>query len=254
MVEATNTPQKIDPIPSVPETPPPKSSQMKPEAFVVQPAEPEQPTRPSEVALFNGQNLDGWTPVFFKNSKSRTNTSWTADAARGILASSGGDWVDLQTDRTFKNFVLTLEWRFTPGGFVGVNGSGIVVRSTGVASDQLNPRGVEIDLREGKNEANGIGTGCFIAYQTTLKNHRGGTDGGVTIKNRHLGWLREPPSKPRTEWNTCEITCNDDRITVRMNGVLVNEGWGAEVVAGHICLRNQNAEGEFRNIRLRNDP
>jgi hypothetical protein len=36
-----------------------------------------------------------------------------------------------------------------------------------------------------------------------------------------------------------------------MNGVLVNEGWGAKNQPGTISIRNQKSEAEFRNIRLK---
>ena len=85
----------------------------------------------AELVLFNGQNLDGWTPVFFKNSKSQTNTQWSADSVSRVLVSPGGDFIDLQTDRIFKNFTLTLEWRFTPGGSVAPMGAALSCDPTG---------------------------------------------------------------------------------------------------------------------------
>ncbi len=199
--------------------------------------------------LFDGRTLEGWSVVFLNYSKSRINTSWRADPERGVLVSTGGDFNELRTDRKFKNFTLTLEWRFTPGGFVGVNGSGIIVRSNGLGPKDNDPQGIEIDLRPEKNEAQQMGTGCFITYGTTLRNHRGIATGKYG-ENRHLGWLREPGLGPDGRWNECEIVCKEDRITVKMNGQLVNEGWEAEVVEGSICLRNQNTAIEFRNLRL----
>lgn len=204
-------------------------------------------SRQRPIRLFNGRDLEGWTVLYLNYSKSHTNGSWWADAEREVLASTGGDFNDLRTDRTFKDFTLTLEWRFKPGGFVGANGSGIIVRSTGLHPNGLDPRGIEVDLRPNKNERQGMGTGCFITYGTTLRNHLGYADGA---KNRHLGWLREPEVRTGGPWNTCEIACEGDHIRVTMNGVLVNEGWGAEVVAGGICLRNQNTAVEFRNVLL----
>jgi hypothetical protein len=134
-----------------------------------------------------------------------------------------------------------------PGGVVGPNGSGIVIRSNGLNTFGLDPRGIEIDLRPSKHVPKGIGTGMFIAYSMPLQNHRGATDGE---KDRNLGWLREPRVYTDGRWNECEVVCRGDRITVKMNGEVVNEGWGVPEEAGHICLRNQNAAVEFRNIRL----
>jgi hypothetical protein len=199
------------------------------------------------ITLFNGADLSGWSQMTYRNSKSRNNRTWIVDAKRKVLVSLGGDFHDLRTDAKFKNFSLTLEWRFTPGKRVSPNGSGIVVRSNGLNTTGHDPRGIEIDFRPKKIVTKKIGTGMFIAYSMPIKNYLGETDGE---QQRILGWLREPTLKPAGEWNDCEIVCKDDRITVTMNGELVNEGWGVQEEAGHICLRNQNTAVEFRNIRL----
>jgi serine/threonine protein kinase len=200
--------------------------------------------------LFNGKDLAGWSTLNLNYTKNKSRSVWSTDPARQVLLAEAGDWQELQSDGKFKNFTLKFDWRFTPGAKVGANGSGVVVRSKGLDSTGLDPQGIEIDLRT-RNNVNvkkTIGTGCFITYGTTLTNHQGKADGQ---KARHLGWLREPMIRPETEWNSCEITCDGERIKVWMNGDLVNEAWGAEVVAGRICLRSQNTAVEFRNIRLK---
>ncbi|OYV81040.1 MAG: hypothetical protein B7Z73_18545, partial [Planctomycetia bacterium 21-64-5] len=179
-------------------------------------------------------------------SKARENHSWVADPERKVLVSMGGDFNELETVERFKDFVFRCEWRFPPGGPAGVNGSGIVVRARGVEKG-LDPRGIEIDLRPVPAQDPLFGTGCFTAYGTRLRNPSGYADG---VKNRHLGRLADPEVKPNAEWNTCEVECLGDRIKVTMNDSLVNEAWGAADVAGTICLRNQNAAIEFRNVRL----
>jgi formylglycine-generating enzyme required for sulfatase activity len=200
--------------------------------------------------LFNGRDLDGWSLLNFSHTKNKARNTWAADPERKVLFSRGGDFQDLQSERRFKDFTLKLDWRFTPGGAIGPNGSGIVVRSRELDSFGRNPRGIEIDLRskENWNEKRGWGTGLFIAYETVLRSHWGKTDGK---KVRQLGWLREPPLRPEGEWNTCEVRCAGDRIKVWMNGALVNEGWGAEEVAGRVCLRSQNTAVEFRDVRIK---
>jgi hypothetical protein len=43
---------------------------------------------------------------------------------------------------------------------------------------------------------------------------------------------------------------NGDRVTLKVNGEVVNEGWGAEVRPGKIALQSEGGEIHFRNIRL----
>jgi tRNA A-37 threonylcarbamoyl transferase component Bud32/lysophospholipase L1-like esterase len=202
------------------------------------------------VPLFNGKDLTGWSTLNLNYTKEKARSVWKADPARNVLLASPGDFQELKTERQFKNFALRFQWRFAPGGNVGPNGSGVVVRSQGLNATGWDPQGIEIDLRAKANqsEEKGMGTGCFLAYGTTLTNHRGKADGD---KARHLGWLREPVIRPENEWNLCEITCVGDRIKVWMNDELVNEAWDAEAAAGWICLRSQNTAVEFRDLQVK---
>lgn len=198
---------------------------------------------PLSIALFNGKNLNGWSPL----PKRKKKQLWVVDANRNTLVSVGNGFNELKTDAIFKNFRLILEWRFTPNKFVSPNGSGVIVRSNGMNTAGTNPKGIEIDIRPQNYKPKKIGTGTFIAYSMPIKNYLGESDGE---KNRIRGWLREPKERPQGEWNKCEIVCKGDRIKVTFNGDLVNEGWGVPVEAGHICLRNQNSAVEFRDIQI----
>ncbi len=213
---------------------------------------PSNPTDGEEIVLFNGTDLSGWSLLTHKGTKDPTKNTWIADSDRKVLASTGEDWNDLRTDAKFANFQLNLEWRFTPGRFVSPNGSGIIVRSNGLNTIALDPRGIEIDVTQSRDEKNEIGVGCFIAYSMAIKNDRRETQGevGNGQPSRRLGVIKQPTIRPSGQWNKTEITCEGDRIKVKINGELVNEGWGVPEEAGHICLRNQNTSIEFRNIKL----
>lgn len=195
------------------------------------------------ITLFNGENLNGWSPL----PKRKNKQLWIVDPNRKTLVSVGNDFNDLRTDAVFKNFSLTLEWRFTPAKFVSPNGSGVIVRSNGLNTTGTDPRGIEIDFRPKNYKPKKIGTGTFIAYSMPIKNYLGESDGE---KDRIRGWLRESKEKPQGKWNECEIVCKGDRITVTLNGEVVNEGWGVPEEAGHIYLRNQKSAVEFRNIQI----
>lgn len=93
-----------------------------------------------------------------------------------------------------------------------------------------------------------VGIGAFVVYDTVLTSKRGQANGRNV---RHLASLTKPITRSEGQWNTCEITCDGDRIKAWMNGELINEGWGAEVIAGHISLRSQQTAVEFRNLRIK---
>lgn len=56
--------------------------------------------------------------------------------------------------------------------------------------------------------------------------------------------------KPVGEWNRYEITVKGDSVLLKINGEIVNQGSGMDVVAGPIGLQSEGAEIHFRNIRI----
>jgi hypothetical protein len=65
-------------------------------------------------------------------------------------------------------------------------------------------------------------------------------------------WLKRQNSteKPPGEWNTMRVRCEGDRITVWVNGVLMNEGHSLSANKGAICLQSEGAEIHFRKVEL----
>jgi hypothetical protein len=64
--------------------------------------------------------------------------------------------------------------------------------------------------------------------------------------------LTDGSEKPLGEWNRMKIKCEGDRITVWVNGDLVNDGYGATAQRGQIALQAEGAEVEFKDIVLSN--
>ncbi|HVX12186.1 MAG TPA: family 16 glycoside hydrolase [Pirellulales bacterium] len=193
--------------------------------------------------LFNGRDLAGWRLKKPKNGG--LDSTWSVDPERQVLNSPGGNGSNwLETHKSFKDFVLSLEYRFPPGGQVGGNGSGVVVRASGSNSTGYDPRGIEVELFPNPKED---GTGTFRCYESPLKTKTGeckpGQPQATLVPTKFV-------QKPIGQWNTMKIECDDDRISVTINDELVNEGTGAKTSAGKIALRNQSTAIEFRHIRL----
>jgi hypothetical protein len=183
-------------------------------------------------------------------TKNTATNVWSVDPSRKVLKASSGDFQDLKTNRKFRNFEIQLSWRFPPKSTISPNGSGIIVRSNGLDKKGYNPQGIELDFRPIESEKitnKNISTGSFIVYDTTLVNKHGFADGVI---NRHLGVLKDPISLAEGIWNTCRITCINDKIYVHLNGALTNEAWGADITYGNIYLRSQNTSVEFQDIRI----
>ncbi|MCS6923102.1 MAG: DUF1080 domain-containing protein, partial [Fimbriimonadales bacterium] len=77
------------------------------------------------------------------------------------------------------------------------------------------------------------------------------TDPAFVDKNaeRHR-WRKKTTEKPAPEWNQYEIIVYKDRVILRVNGETVNEGKGAEEIAGKIALQSEGGEIHFRNIEI----
>ncbi|MBN2310209.1 MAG: DUF1080 domain-containing protein, partial [Candidatus Hydrogenedentes bacterium] len=86
----------------------------------------------------------------------------------------------------------------------------------------------------------------------------------ATIHEGRVNWFGRDPDwrdekgfrgkndveKPIGEWNRLECLAEGARITVKLNGVIVNEAVRAEPQAGRIQVQSEGAEIFFRRIEL----
>jgi hypothetical protein len=189
-----------------------------------------------EVRLFNGRDFSGWTHHLADPSVKREDV-WSIDPDRGLLICRGEPAGYLRTVADYTNFVLKLEWRWSPVTRKAGN-SGVLLRVVG--SDKVWPRSVEAQLQSGS-------AGDFWLIDDARLETPAERIDQRTPRHRLRARTSE---KPVGEWNQYEITCDGDRISLKVNGELVNVGTGAEVVPGKIALQSEGAEIHFRNIRL----
>jgi hypothetical protein len=189
------------------------------------------------VKLFNGKDLSGWTFFLERSGPNATGTLkmedvWTVDGGRIHCAGVPNGY--LKTTADYKDFNLSLEWRWPaePGN------SGVLLRVVG--PDKIWPRTVEAQLQSGN-------AGDFwLMDGATLDTDPAKVD--AKAANHRL--KMKAAEKPVGEWNLYEITMHGSWVLLKVNGVVVNEGTGADEVAGRIALQSEGAPIEFRNIRL----
>jgi hypothetical protein len=74
---------------------------------------------------------------------------------------------------------------------------------------------------------------------------------GVTEgTERRIINLTDGTEKALGDWNHLKVECKQDQVTVWLNGVLVNSGFGATSSKGQIAVQAEGAEVEFKAIRL----
>jgi hypothetical protein len=182
--------------------------------------------------LLPDETLKGWTRIPIPAIDGlKPKLQWRVDASqRALICSGDGGHEWLRYDTELGDFILQVDWRFTPRGPDEKKyNSGIGVRMT----------------RYGE---------VWHQAQTGL---RGGylfgehiVDGAMKRFNL-MQEMKENRVKPAGEWNNYEIRAQGDRITLAVNGVAVNELAGCGLRRGYIGFEAEGFEITFRNIKLK---
>ena len=173
------------------------------------------------ISLFNGENLDGWV--------NHGEEKWFVEDGE-LICESGpkGEYGYLSTDKFYKDFELTLEFKQEADG-----NSGVFIRST---FEGTKVSGWQVEVAPP------------------------GKDTGGIYESYGRGWLIKPdPEKDKAlkmgEWNTMKIRVEGPKVTSWLNGVQmvhledekIGEGEGA------IALQIHDGGGirvKWRNIKL----
>ena len=62
---------------------------------------------------------------------------------------------------------------------------------------------------------------------------------------------KDDVASPVGAWTRVECICNGDRITIKINGRIVNECYDVSPSVGKILLENEKNEIFFRNFEIR---
>ena len=184
--------------------------------------------------------IEGWKS-FHEAPGAKTGEVWRLQPD-GTLVCAGKPKGYLYTEKAYKNFTLKFEWRY-PSGAAKSNG-GVLVRMTG--TNAVWPKCLELQLNMGQG-------GDFWGLRGYAL--KGPADRMKTVAHPVFGTLTNVKrmadvEKPVGEWNQHEAVVQGDKVTQKLNGVLVNEAFGCDDVAGSILITAEGQEIHFRNIRL----
>ena len=177
--------------------------------------------------LFNGKDLAG-LKVQFKDADKDADPARTFTVRDGALIVSGKPTCYIYTEKSYKDYVLTYEWRF-PEGSSPASNSGCLVHIT--PPHKVMPRCVEPQGR----------------YRDHGKLFFLGVKGQGTFDDAaHKKALR-----PMGQWSTTEVTCKaDGTVSVKLNGTPVATG-KSELTSGPIGFQSEGSEVHFRNIKVK---
>lgn len=178
--------------------------------------------------LFNGKDLTG-LKVQFKDADQNASPGNTFSVKDGALIVSGKPTCYIYTDKSYKNYVLTFDWRFPEGSSPDSN-SGCLVHIT--PPHKVMPKCVE--------------------PQGRYKDH--GKLFFLGVKGQDAKFdeaAHKKVLKPMGQWSTTEVTCTaDGTVSVKLNGVLVAKG-KSELTSGPIGFQSEGFEVHFRNIKIK---
>jgi len=203
--------------------------------------------------------------------------------ADGMLRITGQSWGGLTTKDEYTNYHMVLEFKWGERTWGGrkdrARDSGILLHCVGpdggcggvwMASieAQIIEGGVgDILVLTGKDVQGELIPVTFSARVTKDRDgetvwspdgeSRSFTGGRINWQHRDPDWgdkigfrgSRDVES-PFGEWTRYEVICDGDRITNKVNGVLVNKGFGAKPSAGKILVQSEGAEMFVRRWEL----
>ena len=228
------------------------------------------------IPLFNGKNLDGWTPKVAQHrlGENFADTFRVEDGVIKVAYDKYGkfdqQFAHLYTNLPYSHYILRLEYRFTGTPMADSPSwskfnSGVMIHSQSpltMSVEQLWPASMEVQfLCEGTTAGRQTGNVCTPG--TNLE-HNGKLTTDHIIEG--IGKL-----SPLNEWVSVEVEVHgNDEVIHRINGVevlryqhpqldprdldaqhLLALGAPLQLSSGHIALQAESQPVWFRNVRLR---
>lgn len=149
--------------------------------------------------------------------------------ADGVLRTDGQPVGYIRTEEAYGDFVCRFQYRFPEQA----GNSGFLFQVTG--ADTVWPSCLEAQLHHGS-------AGDFINIgELPLTPDAARTSGKRTAHARNT-------EREAGEWNDYEVIVLDGKVTVRVNGIVVNEADGADRIEGRLAWQSEGAPIEFREI------
>lgn len=184
-------------------------------------------TPTKKIDLFDGKSFSGWTFVS-KSTNAPAEAIWSI--TNGVIHCLGKPTGYARTLKNFRDYQLHAEWRFPDGA----GNSGVFLHVN--PPDKVWPLCFEAQLQSGSAGEIRLNGDSHIA--------------GLDANAKAVPHQQPSSEKPLGEWNSYDIICHSNSISVRVNGILQNKISGTSVSSGAIALQAEGKVVEFRNIYL----
>jgi len=244
---------------------------------------------PGAIPLFNGTNLSGWYSWLVDTKRADPRRVFTVTNGLLRISGDGLGYLATEKEHSDYRLIVEFKWGATNwpwGDRIGkASDSGVFLHSIGPDGNSHDGRGafraaIECQIMQGATGdflliRGTNGNGSLIAPRVTVGAHPqrdaegwpfveflGKREtlerwGRVNWVDKSREWkdvfdFRGPRDveKLRGEWNDLAITCEDDHITVELNGTVVNEAHHVWPNRGKILLQCEGSEILFRRVAL----
>ena len=195
--------------------------------------------------LFNGKDLEGWTK-FLEKKGLNSDPQEVFKIEDGMLHVSGQEFGYVATKKSYKNFHLSLEFKWGEKKFPPRERD---KKDAGVCynveqKDKIWPMCVECQIQEGD-----VGDLWLVDSVTAF------VDGIKTEPGDYSRVMKiRDGERKHGEWNKVEIISKNGKFNFIVNGVLVNEGEYVSRESGRILLQSEGAEIFYRHIKIEEYP
>ena len=188
-------------------------------------------TPTNHIELFNGKDFTGWT--FCMRTNGDSSQTWTV--TNGVIHCSGKPNGYLRTIQDYRDYQLTVEWRFVKIAPKADN-TGILVHMQ--LPDKVWPMCIQ---NQGKSGRQGD---LFVMAGAECKEHKG-MDANTPVP------MHGPSvEKPVGEWNTNVTVCAGNGVKACINGKFMNEITECTISSGFIGIQSEGGDIEIRKITL----
>jgi hypothetical protein len=183
------------------------------------------------VELFNGKDFSGWT--FCMRSNADPTLTWTV--TNGVIHCTGKPNGYLRTQQAYRDYQLTVEWRFVKVAPKADN-TGVLVHMQ--LPDKVWPMCIQ---NQGKSGRQGD---LFLMEGAESKEHKG------MDKNTPVPMHDKSNEKPVGEWDTNVTVCAGNSVKACINGKFMNETTECTISSGFVGIQSEGGEIEIRKVFL----
>ncbi len=230
------------------------------------------------VDLLEGDNLDHWY-TWLEDRGKDSDPKGVYSKVDGMLRISGEENGHLITEEEYSDYHLMVEYKWGDETFAPrtdkARDSGLMIHSVGTDGDYkgILMYGLIVQLIEGGSGdllVLGDGTEKYSITAPVAPEKQGGSylfspDGDpTTITGGRINWFGRDPEwkevkdfrgpndveKPVGEWNRLEVIADGGKITVLLNGIVVNRAIDCDPKKGRIQIQCEGAEIFYRTFDL----